>query len=58
MYKTIMKRYFVFLIGLFVSSFGVAFVTKSNLGTSPISSIPYVLSLKFPFTLGEFTIAF
>lgn len=33
-------------------------ITKANLGTSPISSIPYVLSLKFPFTLGQFTIIF
>ncbi|WP_420314615.1 DUF6198 family protein [Blautia massiliensis (ex Durand et al. 2017)] len=33
-------------------------MTKANLGTSPISSIPYVLSLNFPFTLGNFTIFF
>ena len=33
-------------------------ITKANLGTSPISSIPYVLSLNFPFTLGNFTIFF
>jgi uncharacterized membrane protein YczE len=52
------KRYFIFLIGLFVSSLGVSFVTKANLGTSPISSIPYVLSLNFDLSLGEFTIIF
>ena len=52
------KRYFIFLIGLFINSFGVSFITKADLGTSPISSIPYVLSLNFPFTLGEFTIFF
>lgn len=52
------KRYLVFLFGLFISSFGVSLITKANLGTSPISAIPYVLSLKFPFTLGQFTIAF
>lgn len=52
------KRYVVFLIGLFVNSLGVSLITKASLGTSPISSIPYVLSLKFPFTLGEFTIFF
>ena len=45
------KRYFIFLVGLFV-------ITKGNLGTSPISSIPYVLSLNFPFSLGNFTIVF
>ena len=52
------KRYLVFLIGLFVNSLGVSLITKANLGTSPISSIPYVLSLNFPMTLGEFTIFF
>ena len=53
-----LKRYIVFLIGLFINSLGVSLITKANLGTSPISSIPYVLSLNFPFTLGQFTIAF
>ena len=36
----------------------LSLITKANLGTSPISSIPYVLSLNFPFTLGNFTIFF
>lgn len=53
-----LKRYLVFLIGLFINSLGVSLITKAALGTSPISSIPYVLSLNFPFTLGQFTIAF
>lgn len=53
-----LKRYIIFFIGLFINSLGVSFVTKANLGTSPISSIPYVLSLNLPFTLGQFTILF
>lgn len=53
-----LKRYLIFLAGLFISSLGVSFITKANLGTSPISSIPYVLSMEFPFSLGEFTIVF
>lgn len=52
------KRYLVFLIGLFINSLGVSLITKAELGTSPISSIPYVLSLNFPLTLGQFTILF
>ncbi len=52
------KRYLVFLVGLFINSLGVSLITKADLGTSPISSIPYVLSLNFPMTLGEFTIVF
>ena len=53
-----LKRYLIFLVGLFVNSLGVSLITKANLGTSPLSSIPYVLSLNFPFTLGNFTIFF
>ena len=53
-----LKRYLIFLVGLFVNSLGVSLITKANLGTSPISSIPYILSLNFPFTLGNFTIFF
>lgn len=56
--REIAKRYIIFLIGLYINSFGVSFVTKANLGTSPISSIPYVLSLGFNPTLGQFTIIF
>jgi uncharacterized membrane protein YczE len=52
------ERYVIFLVGLFINSFGVSFITKANLGTSPISSIPYTLSLYFPFTIGEFTFVF
>lgn len=53
-----LKRYCVFFIGLYIHSLGVSLITKTALGTSPISSIPYVLSLRFPFTLGNFTIFF
>jgi uncharacterized membrane protein YczE len=34
---------------------GISLVVRSTLGTSPISSVPYVLSLAFPLTFGEFT---
>lgn len=53
-----LKRYLLFLAGLFVNALGVSLVTKASLGTSPISSIPYVLSLNYPLTLGNFTIIF
>lgn len=51
----LLKRYLVFMLGLFFSSLGISLVTKAGLGTSPISSLPYVLSLAFPLTLGQFT---
>ncbi len=53
-----LKRYILFFIGLFINAFGVSLITKADLGTSPISSIPYVLSLHFPMTLGTFTVIF
>ena len=53
------RRYLIFLIGLFVCSFGVAFATMAGLGTSPISSIPYTLSLIFTkISFGEWAIIF
>lgn len=43
--KELVKRYFIFILGLILNSFGVAFVTNAELGTSPIASIPYSLSM-------------
>lgn len=43
--KTMIKRYCLFLIGLFIASMGVAFSTKAGLGTSPVASVPYSISL-------------
>lgn len=40
-----------------IQSAGIALVVKSLLGTSPISSLPYVLSLISPFTFGQTTFA-
>ena len=57
--STLIKRYFFFILGLIINSFGVAFITKSTLGTSQISSIPYVLSLKFTnLSFGQTTFIF
>ena len=53
------RRILVFAIGLLVISLSIGFITKASLGTPPISSIPYSLSLIFPsLTLGNFTIIY
>lgn len=39
------KRYVVMFAGIYCISLGVALLTKSNLGTSAISVIPYTLSI-------------
>ena len=55
----IARRILVFAMGLLVISLSIGFITKASLGTPPISSIPYSLSLIFPsLTLGNFTIIY
>lgn len=57
--KELIKRYSVFFVGLLLTALGVAYITKASLGTSPISAIPYSLSLIIPqLTLGNWTIIF
>lgn len=53
--RMLVERWAWFVVGVFINSFGIALITKAALGTSPISSVAYVLSLEFPFTLGMFT---
>ena len=43
--KKTIQQYTLFLIGLFIASLGVAFSTKAGLGTSPVASLPYSVSL-------------
>ncbi len=51
------SRWLLFLFAVIIQSSGIALVVKSLLGTSPISSLPYVMSFVWPFTLGETTFA-
>ncbi len=53
----ILKRYVLLLIGLMIMAFGVAFSIKASLGTSPISSVPYAVSVFTTLTVGTATIA-
>ena len=56
LHTSLLKRYLILLAGLAVMAFGVACSIKANLGTSPISSVPYVISLFAPLTVGTATI--
>ena len=49
-------RFFLLMLGLILLAFGVAISIRSNLGTSPISSIPYVYSYFIPLSVGILTI--
>ena len=46
------------VLGVSIMSLGIALSLKSTLGTPPISCIPAVLAVAFPFSVGEFTILF
>lgn len=48
------KRYTLFLLGLFLCSAGVSLITLCRLGTSPISSSPYVASLNTSLSMGTY----
>lgn len=50
------KRWGFLIVGLFIMAFGVAFSIKGNLGTSPISSLPYVTGQISGLTVGTTTI--
>ncbi|MEG0273139.1 MAG: DUF6198 family protein [Hydrogenoanaerobacterium sp.] len=58
--KNILRRYSMFLVGVLVCATGIAFITRAGLGTSPVSSIPFVLSLITPpwLTMGITTFSF
>lgn len=56
--KHMLRRCLLLVVGLVIMAFGVAFSIKAGLGTSPISSLPYVLSLlPLHLTVGTATIA-
>lgn len=52
----LLRRYLLFVVSLFINALGVAFITRALLGTSPITSVTYVLSLFTSLTMGEWTI--
>ncbi len=50
--KKLITRCIVLIIGLFVVSLGVSLSVRADLGTSPISCVPYVYSLQYPLSMG------
>ncbi|MGO1941636.1 MAG: YczE/YyaS/YitT family protein [Yaniella sp.] len=51
------RRTLVFLLGIFIMSFGLAVSIRANLGTSPIASFPTVLSLGTTPSVGFYLLA-
>lgn len=57
--RELIQRYCIFTLGIIFTAMGIALTTRSMLGTSPISAIPYSLSVAVPvLTLGNWTIIF
>lgn len=54
--RLLFRRYLLFVVALFINAFGIALITKALLGTSPITSVTYVLSMFTPMTMGQWTI--
>lgn len=50
------RRILVYIIGLFIMTIGISFSVKSNLGVSPVSSIPYTMTLVWGIEMGKATI--
>ena len=51
-------RLVVYLIGLFIMTLGISMSVKSNLGVSPVSSIPYTITCINGLEMGKATILF
>ncbi|NMA25513.1 MAG: hypothetical protein GX936_07595, partial [Clostridiales bacterium] len=53
--STWIKKTIIYALGLFTLAFGIALSVKSNLGVSPVSSVPLVLSKISGLSLGTVT---
>ena len=54
--KKLAARLGIYLVGLVVLAFGITLAVNSNLGVSPVTSLPYVVSQVLNVTLGTCTI--
>lgn len=54
--KKIFLRIALYILGLFILALGVAFSINSSLGVSPVSSLPYIISLIIKKDMGTIVI--
>ena len=55
-HQTIGQRLGFYFLGLFIMTIGISLSVKSNLGVSPISSIPYTMTVVWGIEMGKVTI--
>lgn len=56
--ERLLLRLMIYLAGIFMVSLGIVLCKKSELGISPISSVPYVLEYIVPVSFGTLTMFF
>lgn len=56
--RTLANRLVCYFVGLFIMTIGIAISVKSDLGVSPVSSIPYTLTVCWGVEMGKATILF
>jgi len=56
--RTVANRLICYFVGLFIMTIGIALSVKSDLGVSPVSSIPYTLTVCWGIEMGKATILF
>lgn len=56
--RTLTNRLVCYFVGLFIMTIGIALSVKSDLGVSPVSSIPYTLTVCWDIEMGKATILF
>ncbi len=54
----LIKRLVMYIVGLFIMTVGISISVKSNLGVSPVSSIPYTMTCIWGIEMGKATIMF
>ncbi|MCL2575157.1 MAG: DUF6198 family protein [Defluviitaleaceae bacterium] len=55
---SLIKRLFIYNLGMLILAFGTAFTINSDLGVSPVSSLPFILSEVSGFNIGLMSAAF
>ncbi len=56
--KNLKLRLAMYFVGLFIMALGVSISVKSNLGVSPVSSIPYTMTCVWGIEMGKATMLF
>lgn len=52
------KRTLIYILSLFILATGITFTIQANLGVSPVSLVPYIVSVKTKVDLGTITFIF